>query len=59
VLGRNVDLARKTIRSAAAVLNSQRDCDCASALKDAIITDRSRIPRKTKTDLAPIIGKYF
>jgi 5'-methylthioadenosine phosphorylase len=59
VLKRNVDLAQRTIRRAAAELAQERSCACRSALKDAIITERSRIPKKVKTALRPIIGKYL
>ncbi len=59
VLQKNVDLAQRTIRRAVGELTAARDCGCASALKDAIITDRSRIPKKLKTALRPIIGKYL
>ena len=59
VLQKNVDLAQRTIRRAVGELTAGRDCGCASALKDAIITDRSRIPNKLKTALRPIIGKYL
>jgi 5'-methylthioadenosine phosphorylase len=59
VLRQNVELAKKTIRQALATLGEKRNCICASALKDAIITDRTRIPGKIKTDLRPIIGKYL
>lgn len=59
VLKRNVDLAQRTIRRAVAELPQERSCACRSALKDAIITARSRIPKKLKTALRPIIGKYL
>jgi 5'-methylthioadenosine phosphorylase len=59
VLKRNVDLAQRTIRRAVAELAQERSCACRSALKDAIITERSRIPKKVKTALRPIIGKYL
>lgn len=59
VLKNNVDLAQRTIRRAAAELTQARSCACASALKDAIITERSRIPRKLRAELNPIIGKYL
>jgi 5'-methylthioadenosine phosphorylase len=59
VLQNNVTLARRTIAAAAAALTEQRACSCASALKDAIITDRRLIPRKLRQDLKPIIGKYL
>ena len=59
VLKQNVELAQKTIRRAVASLRQSRACRCASALKDAIITQKSRIPRKVRADLRPIIGKYL
>jgi 5'-methylthioadenosine phosphorylase len=59
VLKNNVDLAQRTIRRAVAKLGEPRSCACASALKDAIITERSRIPKKLRADLRPIIGKYL
>ena len=58
VLQQNVQLAQKTIRRAVALLTAQRACACASALKDAIITERARIPKKLRAELKPIIGKY-
>jgi 5'-methylthioadenosine phosphorylase len=59
VLAQNVELAQKTIRRALATLGEPRTCSCASALKDAIITDKSRIPKKVRAELRPIIGKYL
>ena len=59
VLKQNVALAQKTIRRAATTLGEARACGCASALKDAIITEKSRIPRKLRTELRPIVGKYL
>jgi 5'-methylthioadenosine phosphorylase len=58
VLKQNVDLAQRTIRRAVTELSSARCCACASALKDAIITERARIPKKLRAELKPIIGKY-
>jgi 5'-methylthioadenosine phosphorylase len=58
VLKSNVDLAQRTIRRAIDELKRPRSCDCASALKDAIITERSRIPKKLRAELRPLIGKY-
>jgi 5'-methylthioadenosine phosphorylase len=59
VLKQNVDLAQRTIRRVAASLDERRSCSCASALKDAIITERSQISKKIRADLKPIIGKYL
>jgi len=59
VLTQNVELAQKTIGRAVAMFASERVCGCASALKDAIITDRARIPERVRNELKPIIGKYL
>jgi len=59
VLKQNVALAQRTIARASAELSEPRSCGCISALKDAIITERARIPKKIRTELQPIIGKYL
>jgi 5'-methylthioadenosine phosphorylase len=59
VLQQNVDLAKKTIGQAIKNFSSARTCGCSSALKTAIITDKSKIPKKVRRDLRPIIGKYL
>jgi 5'-methylthioadenosine phosphorylase len=59
VLKQNVELAQRTIRRAVSSLGEGRDCRCASALKDAIITEKSRIPKTVRAALRPIIGKYL
>jgi len=59
VLRQNVALAQKTIRRAVTLLTESRACACAASLKDAIITERSCIPKKVRSDLRPIIGKYL
>jgi ribonuclease HI len=58
-LRKNVDLARGVIREAVGRIPDQRGCLCASALKMAMITDRSAIPMTLRKDLEPLIGKYF
>jgi 5'-methylthioadenosine phosphorylase len=59
VLKQNVELAKRTIRRTAEVLSDTRSCACVSSLKNAIITERSRIPKKIRAELRPIIGKYL
>lgn len=59
VLKHNVELAQRIIRRAAGELTRSRACICAAALKDAIITERSRIPKKIIKELRPILGKYL
>jgi 5'-methylthioadenosine phosphorylase len=59
VLRQNTALAQRTIRRAITDLTDTPACSCRSSLKDAIITERSRIPNKIRSDLRPIIGKYL
>ena len=59
VLQQNVELAKEIIRQVLNTLSPARSCGCASALKTAIITEKSKIPKKVRRDLRPIIGKYL
>src|SRR2546428_11965318 len=59
ILSKNVATAQHLIRDAVARIPTERTCPCASALKDAIVTDRARIPAAVKQELAIIVGKYL
>jgi 5'-methylthioadenosine phosphorylase len=59
VLQQNVELAQRTIRRVVTALSDARSCGCESSLKDAIITERARIPKNVRANLKPIIGKYL
>ncbi len=59
VLKENIELAQKTIHRTLEALPESRSCACATSLRDAIITDKAKIPKKVRTDLHPIIGKYL
>lgn len=60
VLRDNVAIAQATVVKLAALLGSQpRDCGCAHALKDAIITEPRLIPPRVVEQLRPLIGKYL
>jgi 5'-methylthioadenosine phosphorylase len=58
-LAKTVEVAQRTVRLALARLPARRDCLCASALRDALITPLDIVPEETKRNLAPIIGKYM
>jgi 5'-methylthioadenosine phosphorylase len=47
------------VRLALARLPARRDCLCASALQDALVTPLDMVPQETKQKLAPIIGRYL
>ncbi|MBI3250123.1 MAG: S-methyl-5'-thioadenosine phosphorylase [Deltaproteobacteria bacterium] len=59
ILRKNVATAQAIIRRALPRLSAVRACPCASALKDAIITDRAMIPAQVKHDLRVIAGRYL
>jgi 5'-methylthioadenosine phosphorylase len=59
ILANNVELAKKTIHNVIEAAPATRSCPCASALQNAIITDRKKIPKKLRADLRPIVGKYL
>lgn len=59
-LNANLHIAQQAIAALAPMLaTSQRTCTCSSALANAIITDRQRIPQDVIARLKPIVGKYF
>ena len=58
-LARNVERSREIIRKAVPRLSGARNCACATALKDALVTTGEAIPEATRQRLAPLIGKYI
>ena len=59
ILNQNSVNAQKVIRETVRLLDGERQCKCGSALKSAIITDRTKIPAAAKEKLGIIIGKYI
>jgi 5'-methylthioadenosine phosphorylase len=58
-LHRNVETAKKIIKLALSRIPEKRDCECATALKTAIITAPELIPAEQKEKLKLLIGKYL
>jgi 5'-methylthioadenosine phosphorylase len=58
-LTQNARTAQEVISGAVDRLPYDRTCECASALKFALITRPDAVPMKTKTDLAPLVAKYI
>jgi 5'-methylthioadenosine phosphorylase len=58
-LSRNVENSQEIVRRAVRSLPRARNCQCASALAHAILTDRKMIPTATKKKLALLVGKYL
>jgi 5'-methylthioadenosine phosphorylase len=58
-LTQNARTAQQIIAAAVERLPFDRTCECASALKFALITRPDAIPDTLKQELAPIVGKYL
>ena len=58
-LGRNAATARAVLRAAVRRLPIARDCECACALKFALVTAPELVPAEIKRELAPIVGRYM
>jgi 5'-methylthioadenosine phosphorylase len=59
ILGAATARARQIVAAVAGRLPTVRSCACASALAQAIITDRAAIPAKARARLRTIAGKYL
>ena len=57
-LMKNAVNARGVLRDVVKQMPLPRDCECATALANGVITAREHIPEGTLEDLEPIIGKY-
>ena len=55
----NASTAQQIIAGAVETLPYERTCECATALKFALITRPEAVPAEVKTDLAPLIGRYL
>src|SRR5688572_2620872 len=58
-LVQNAKTAQQVIAGAVEALPFERSCECASALKHAIITRPEAISADAKARLAPLVGKYL
>src|SRR5262245_59536989 len=59
VLNQNSENAQRLIRETVRQIGVERPCKCGSALKSAILTDRSKIPAATREKLKLLIEKYL
>jgi len=59
VLLKNAENACRVVKLAVAATPRKRGCKCGSALSNAILTDRARIPAATRKKLALILDKYL
>ena len=59
VLGKNAETAKAVLRAAVRRLPIPRDCECASALRYALVTPPELVPEAVKRELEPIVGRYM
>jgi 5'-methylthioadenosine phosphorylase len=58
-LVKNAGTAKAVLRAAVRKLPIERDCECESALKYALVTAPDLVPEKVKRELEPIVGRYM
>jgi 5'-methylthioadenosine phosphorylase len=59
-LVRNAAMAKAVLREAVQRMPREaRTCECATALRSALVTAPDLVPKQVKRDLAPIIGRYM
>lgn len=58
-LHRNADTAKKIVAKVIPQIPTEPNWPCHSTLKSAIMTDKKLWPKKTVTELKPILAKYY
>ncbi len=58
-LTKNAATAKAVLRAALRRMPTPRDCECATALRFALVTPAELVPEPVKRELAPIVGKYI
>jgi 5'-methylthioadenosine phosphorylase len=58
-LDENANIAQSIVARALERLPAERPCACATALRNAILTERARIPPEARERLRPIAGRYL
>jgi 5'-methylthioadenosine phosphorylase len=58
-LRKGVDTIKRILKLLLPSIPEKRDCDCASALKYAIVTGTKYIPKEKRKELELLIGKYL
>ncbi|MEE9227009.1 MAG: S-methyl-5'-thioadenosine phosphorylase [Acidobacteriota bacterium] len=59
ILRANVARAREILAGAVPLVSGTRKCACSNALRDAILTEQSRIPPETRQRLRLLLEKYL
>lgn len=59
IVKQNVEMAQQIILKSVDTMGNKKPCGCSETMKNAIMTDKTTIPEKTRKDLAIIIGDYL
>jgi len=59
ILKANSEVAQRAIARLVASLPETRECECGTALRDALITQKDRIPKETRKRLALLVDRYL
>jgi 5'-methylthioadenosine phosphorylase len=59
ILNQNTTIAQTAIARLAGALKPERSCACGSALKDALITDRTKITQEARDSVKLLTAKYL
>jgi 5'-methylthioadenosine phosphorylase len=61
ILGQNAATAQAVLKAAVRRIGpgSGRGCECANALRYALVTAPDLVPDRVKQELAPIVGRYM
>jgi len=59
ILSKNVTVSQEVLKRLIPAIPREQDCTCASALENAIITARERIPQNVQDKLFPLVEKYL
>lgn len=58
-LNKNTEVIKQAIRNLVANLDSERECDCPTALSSALITDTKNISAEARNKVALLVNKYL
>ncbi len=58
-LNKNAETAKRILKIAIPKIERKRNCECATAVQNAIVTQKNLIPDTTKKKLDVIFGKYI
>ncbi|HTE83316.1 MAG TPA: S-methyl-5'-thioadenosine phosphorylase, partial [Dehalococcoidia bacterium] len=56
---RNAEVSKQIVAAVVGQLSDVRNCECESALANALITQPEQVPEPVRSRMRPILGRYF